>query len=116
MIITRDEKRELLRTRDRVAAEVFEVLHLVLREVPALVSYRREILVDGSRGFLFCRSAVLLPARPRRQMGTISHAKKYRARKKLKLKKDQRRVEALTGRVEELEKQVCLLEDALSLI
>ena len=51
-IITRDEKRELLRTRDRVAAEVFEVLHLVLREVPALVSYRREILVDGSRGFL----------------------------------------------------------------
>ena len=48
-------------------------------------------------------------------MGTISHAKKYRARKKLKLKKDQRRVEALTGRVEELEKQVCLLEDALSL-
>ena len=52
MIITRDEKRELLRTRDRVAAEVFEVLHLVLREVPALVSYRREILVDGSRGFL----------------------------------------------------------------
>ncbi len=45
-------------------------------------------------------------------MGTISHAKKYRARKKLKLKKDQRRVEALTGRVEELEKQVCLLEDA----
>ena len=38
--------------------------------------------------------------------------KKYRARKKLKLKKDQRRVEALTGRVEELEKQVCLLEDA----
>ena len=42
--------------------------------------------------------------------------KKYRARKKLKLKKDQRRVEALTGRVEELEKQVCLLEDALSLI
>ena len=53
-------------------------------------------------------------------MGTISHAKKYRARKKLKLKKDQRRVEALTGRVEELEeeleKQVCLLEDALSLI
>ena len=52
MIITRDEKRELLRTRDRVAAEVFEVPHLVLREVPALVSYRREILVDGSRGFL----------------------------------------------------------------
>ena len=52
MIITRDEKRELLRTRDRVAAEVFEVLHLVLREVPALVSYRCEILVDGSRGFL----------------------------------------------------------------
>ena len=51
-IITRDEGRELLRTRDRVAAEVFEVLHLVLREVPALVSYRREILVDGSRGFL----------------------------------------------------------------
>ena len=49
-------------------------------------------------------------------MGTISHAKKYRARKKLKLKKDQRRVEALAGRVEELEKQVCLLEDALSLI
>ena len=42
--------------------------------------------------------------------------KKYRARKKLKLKKDQRRVEALTGRVEELEKQVCLLEDALSRI
>ena len=59
---------------------------------------------------------MLLPARPRRQMGTISHAKKYRARKKLKLIKDQRRVEALTGRVEELEKQVCLLEDALSLI
>ena len=27
-IITRDEGRELLRTRDRVAAEVFEVLHL----------------------------------------------------------------------------------------
>ena len=44
-----------------------------------------------------------------------SSDKKYRARKKLKLKKDQRRVEALTGRVEELEKQVCLLEDALSL-
>ena len=30
-IITRDEGRELLRTRDRVAAEVFEVLHLVLK-------------------------------------------------------------------------------------
>ena len=59
MIITRDEKRELLRARDRVAAEVFEVLHLVLREVPALVSYRREILVDGSRGFLSIGDAPL---------------------------------------------------------
>ena len=49
-------------------------------------------------------------------VGTVDRCKKYRARKKLKLKKDQRRVEALTGRVEELEKQVCLLEDALSLI
>ena len=46
----------------------------------------------------------------------VGKDKRYRARQKLKLKKDQRRVEALTGRVEELEKQVCLLEDALSLI
>ena len=50
-------------------------------------------------------------SRPRRRRGL-----RGRARKKLKLIKDQRRVEALTGRVEELEKQVCLLEDALSLI
>ena len=40
----------------------------------------------------------------------------YRARKKAKEEKDQQRVKALTGRVEELEKEVCLLEDALSLI
>ena len=46
----------------------------------------------------------------------VGKDKRYRARQKLKLKKDQRRVEALTGRVGELEKQVCLLEDALSLI
>ena len=46
----------------------------------------------------------------------VGKDKRYRARQKLKLKKDQRRVEALTGRVEELEKQVCLLEDALSRI
>ena len=55
---------------------------------------------------------MLLERRPRRTKQVLTN----RARKKLKLKKDQRRVEALTGRVEELEKQVCLLEDALSLI
>ena len=39
-----------------------------------------------------------------------------RARKRVKLEKDQERAKALTGRVEELETEVCLLEDALSVI
>ena len=39
-----------------------------------------------------------------------------RARKKAKLEKDQERAKELSGRVEELETEVCLLEDALSVI
>ena len=40
------------------------------------------------------------------------NAKVFRARKKAKLEKDKERVEALPGRVAELEKEVCLLEFA----
>ena len=50
----------------------------------------------------------------RRMSGALS-AKRGRARKKAKLKKDQRRVKALTGRVAELEEE-CYLGDVLSLI
>jgi len=50
-----------------------------------------------------------------RKRGALS-AKRGRARKKAKLEKDQERAKALTGRVEELETEVCLLEDALSVI
>ena len=50
-----------------------------------------------------------------RKRGALS-AKRGRARKKAKLEKDQERAKALPGRVEELEKQVCLLEFALDVM
>ena len=43
-------------------------------------------------------------------------AKRSRARKRVEAKKETRHVKALEGRVEELEKEVCLLEDLLSVI
>ena len=46
-------KRELIRARDRVRRVAAEVLRFLLREVPALPSYRREIFVDRMRGLLF---------------------------------------------------------------
>ena len=45
-------KRELIRARDRVRRVAAEVLRFLLREVPALPSYRREIFVDGTRSVL----------------------------------------------------------------
>ena len=45
-----------------------------------------------------------------------NNARVYRERKKAKLEKDQERAKELSGRVEELKTEVCLLEDALSVI